>query len=1248
MARARFRYGHLATHCLLMAALGPLGCSSSLSSSQAAKRKTARQAEADAGRDSGPAEMSTEIPDAAIRANAPAPDAAVAPKIEPCRPLESMVPTPARSIVSSTDVRPSDRAIFTSDLFGMFKSNCGGCHVDTNLGAFQVKDANSFAGATRSRQQKIHDRMHSDDPALYMPAAGAPNAMSWSKRGANDPVVELSNLLDGWFAAGSPQDLFYVKNDAAGTMSTSPYLLSPEIASKLTNIGNCIPDKAIVGRETDKMDALDTFFAKATELPPRLDQTDLVALDSEVLARSGVISFAPAYPAFSDDARMMRHVRVPRDQSIAFDKSTQEFTIPENTRVYQTLLKKVVDKDGNERYRKIETRLIVSRPDGPDDPGNSNEHEDNALFGTYAWDEGETEATLVTDPLRNGEPFRDRVITYITDEGKAQKVLDAKPYNKVVALREAGVTRGYAIPGSVRCNDCHEGSHNRSFVLGWTPLQIKRRPMGEGGVIEPAGADELTQLQRLVDYGVVSRVSSPDDVLPLEKSQGDRVPRNDYELAAQGYMLGNCGHCHNPRGDASIDNPPLSEPLRFFPDRDGGIFQFPLDRVSPRIKRGIRQDISVPYITPSVIDLEGDLNDGTYTPKHFPDHWGTTSTEDYIDAPWRSLIYRNVDTPFTYADDYGLFPHMPMHTPGYDCRALRIIGDWMVSIPARLHFDPTNLGATEATDPTAQLYHEVKPGDDGYDAAVSQAKSRLDLYHRGGKAPTVFPAGGPSFVQHLGYRHSDYCPDTSDIVASEVQGAQLTPVDESALPSLAHDKVKDDGGRLAALAYNTNDGVPDRAHWVVTDITDPPGDWNPRRTDWASVLVDQKLDGVDDRQKTVVGLLQSTTLSSAFRSFALEPVPFGIWEQKSTCNFSSVPKVSSFTGNARPAWMDIRSPRPKPEDPVYMQSPGATVFNEICINCHGPKFDSLGRQAETLMVITGGATRVANLRDGLFGPVMDPGSNRQRVFGPSASSSTTADDWAVRYFAWMGLGGTQRIIPQMILRLVGTAQVLGDDRPNAYDPAAKSANMLAIAQTLCSHTLGRKGSGNVEFDLSTGAISNSGSAGTSLIGGNGDAEHWQRLCSFQNPAPIRVVTTNGWVPLTSGTFYVLVLGTGSWYNPATYPSNALVGDEHGNTAMGVTSANQAPWCVLPPTDSAGQAAADKYVQDARGGKPLPFCPTSWLNDTNKLSETDLDRWTLKGAINAGASVFVYLDQLSHDAVQGKEPQPGYDQCEQLK
>ena len=36
-----------------------------------------------------------------------------------------------------------------------------------------------------------------------------------------------------------------------------------------------------------------------------------------------------------------------------------------------------------------------------------------------------------------------------------------------------------------------------------------------------------------------------------------------------------------------------------------------------------------------------------------------------------------------------------------------------------------------------------------------------------------------------------------------------------------------------------NLGIPIRPHWVVTDITDPPGDWFPRQSLWKPILVDQ-------------------------------------------------------------------------------------------------------------------------------------------------------------------------------------------------------------------------------------------------------------------------------------------------------------------------------------------------------------------------------------------------------------------------
>jgi mono/diheme cytochrome c family protein len=1165
-----------------------------------------------------------------------------------CTKLSSPETVPARDVVTSANAKSND-VVFAQDVFGLFKANCGGCHIEQGLGGFHpANSVAGFADATQDRQQKIYDRLHSDDPNFVMPptyAGGKP----WSQRSGTDPIIELWGKLDQWFKAGSPLDFFYVKADSAA-VSQSPFLLSEDVASNLTNIGSCMPNKAIVGREAAQMDKLDAQFTAATELPPALDQTDLTTFDSETLALNGVISFAPTYPLFSDNARKMRHVRVPRGQSISFDKDTQEFTIPANTRFYKTFLKKIIDKNGNERYRKVETRLILSRPDGPDSDVDGS-HQTNALFGSYAWNDDETQATLVTDPLRNGKPFRDRLLTYVTDEGKAEQVLaTTKAINKLVPLREAGVLRTYAIPGSERCIQCHMGSHNHSFALGFTPLQIKRRATDTGGTYEQSSDDELSQMQRMIDYKLISGMSSPDDVLPLEQSQGDRTARNDKELAAQAYMLGNCAHCHNPRGFPTTQNPVLKDLLRFFPDRDGGIFQFPLDRVSPRIKRGLNQDVDIPYITPSLVDRQSDSAGDQYTAKSYAS--GDQTSMYYLDAPWRSLIYRNVDSPFTYADDFALFPHMPLNAAGFDCRAPRIMGDWMVSIPARLATPMYD----ETKDPAVQPYVEVHPGDAGYDQALADATKRLALYHGGQTRVPIddpFHTTGTIQLFHQGERYTDYCPDTSDIIDPAVAGDVFAPQDNSALPSLARDlsKKMDDPRYFWSIFQ---DGVPDHAHWVVTDITDPPGKWYPRRGDWASVLVDMQLDGASDQQKLVVNMLQSIKLTDELRGLVLTPVPFGVWKQKDECKskLAAQPKVSDFTGSARPQWFDFRSGL-QATDALYMQAPGASVFNEICINCHGPKFDSRGRQADTIMMMTGGETRVANLRDGLFGPVDNPGANRQDAFGPSATADVTFDDWAARYVAWMGLGGTQRVIPAPVVSVISTALVLGEPRPAAgFDPggaATKSANMLSIAKGLCFHALGRAG-GSVNFDVDRGRLTGAARV-SALVVDNGDAELWKSLCGLDNPFPVAVVQVKSeqWgQPATAG-FVEQQPNVPHWYKRSSYPSTASIGDDHGNVVAGVAADNRWPWCVVAPTSAADIAAADMYVAQHRAGKPFPYCPTAWLNDSasNAMSDDELEQWGLRGAITAGMSVFLYLDQLSHDALNGKGPQPGYDHCEQL-
>src|SRR5437868_11711389 len=150
------------------------------------------------------------------------------------------------------------------------------------------------------------------------------------------------------------------------------------------------------------------------------------------------------------------------------------------------------------------------------------------------------------------------------------------------------------------------------------------------------------------------------------------------------------------------------------------------------------------------------------------------------------------------------------------------------------------------------------------------------------------------------------------------------------------------------------------------------------KRDWSSDVCSSDL-MLSPKDPGAVGI----TLSATLKDYALHDIPFGLWQKKDECKFSSVPTVGSFNDANRPRWIAEVKPPPGPDSPVYSELPGGAIFNMICINCHGANADSRGRQADTLMVMTGGETRVANLRDGFFGPKATPGANRQTEFAPN-------------------------------------------------------------------------------------------------------------------------------------------------------------------------------------------------------------------------------------------------------------------------
>jgi mono/diheme cytochrome c family protein len=1176
---------------------------------------------------------------------------------------------PARSTITMGEAHSSGQpTYFTADLFTLFKASCGGCHVESNSGGFVV-GASSFAAKI---DQHVLDVIESNDPKTYMPPIGKP----FKERADGDPVKLLDTMLHEWMDQGKPADSFALPvTDTSSSDPLTAYLLSPDLGNAMTNIGTCVPDRGMVGTSTKAMDSLDTFFAQATDLPATLDKTDLYTLDSEALAREGVISYQPTYPLWTDNAGKMRYVRVPRGKSIVFDKQTQQFQIPANTRFYKTFLKQVKDVNGNMGWRKIETRVIVSRPDVDMPDGTVKQ---TAIFGTYVWNQDESQATLLNDPLRDGQPFADRIFTYVTDEQVAQPIIDAAPANLLQALQKAGVTRHYALPGAERCIQCHMGSPNKAFILAFSPLQINRRKTGTGGLYEPGQGEtvsdeELSQLQRLIDYGLISGISSPADVLPLEQSQGTRQPRTPEELNAQAYMIGNCSHCHNPRGLPSVREPAVGAVLNFLPGagQGQGIFQFSLDAVSPVRKRGLYQDTDIPYITPSLYDIP--IADSTA--KYFcPDEEGGSCVYtidpgtdpnkppapvprfQWVLAPWRSLIYRNTDTPYDYFDDFALYPHMPLNSPGYDCRAAQKMGDWMVSIPAVLK-DPTKIDSARpnlddlskwgpSADLDAQPYREVKQGDADYETAKAAAQDRLDKYHKG--------------VRY------NWCPDTytKDIIDPKIQEY----IDKNQPVATNVGEFTDKDGHVLMPAI-----TPFSPHFVTMDNTDPAGDWFPRRTDWESAIVNPDIpafvakskvaqtlnDGEAADLQNVLTALTSVKLTEV-RSVLTTEVAFGLWDtSKSGCDFTGVPTVASFTGAARPQWMDRVAP--PATAPVYVESPGAAVFTSICYNCHGQNADSKGLLAEEISTLTGGDARVANFRDGLFGPATAPGQNRGRVFDPSAGKvggGVTGDDLAARYLAWMALGGTSKFLPRDVLTQVTQAPVLGVLRQHISPQG--TPDMLRLGLQLCSQLAASE-----EYvqsihlsDLFAGKPI-SWSNYTALVDRNYDAEMWLRLCSLGNRPLVRVpfVSDGSWIG-NKGIDDVYVSGYNLYWGESEkdasgkvesyYGANPAM-DASGNITTGLGD-NTFPICIAKPTSAAELDAATQWLGAHKvRGNAIPFCPPGLVTDAHKLQAAnnvfpDGRKWAARGAVNAALAVFLYLDDIERHPEKRK---PLYNQCSAL-
>lgn len=219
---------------------------------------------------------------------------------------------------------------------------------------------------------------------------------------------------------------------------------------------------------------------------PTLRETRLYSDWDAKTVGPGKIRFSPQYPLWTDGAVKTRWMELPKGTHI--DGSNPDaWQFPVGTRFWKEFT----------FSQRAETRFIEHTADG-------------WKYATYAWNEDESEATLVPE------------------RGIARSVV----------IRD-GVR--HAIPSRSDCKSCHEGSPAR--ILGFSTLQLSADRDPNAPHAEPLPADAVT-LRTLIARGLVRG-------LPARLSNG--APRiaakTPTARAALGYLHGNCSYCHTMTGE---------------------------------------------------------------------------------------------------------------------------------------------------------------------------------------------------------------------------------------------------------------------------------------------------------------------------------------------------------------------------------------------------------------------------------------------------------------------------------------------------------------------------------------------------------------------------------------------------------------------------------------------------------------------------------------------------------------------------
>lgn len=257
-----------------------------------------------------------------------------------------------------------------------------------------------------------------------------------------------------------------------------------------------------------------TTGGKQADFPRKLSDTGLFASTKDHEPAAGVIPYSVLAPQWSDGATKQRFLALPGDSKIEFDGITYPqpapgaphgWKFPDGTVAVETLSLELAPG----KPRRLETRILhYEKLAGGEDVG------DQFWRGyTYIWNDEQTDAILLEDPLGKDQAFT------IEDASGGKR------------------RQTWHFPSRTECTVCHNMA--AKYVLGINTLQTNR-DFDYGKVTD-------NQL-RTFDHLDLFDKPLPDPPAELPKLVDYADSSNDLNQRARSYLHANCSHCHRKWG----------------------------------------------------------------------------------------------------------------------------------------------------------------------------------------------------------------------------------------------------------------------------------------------------------------------------------------------------------------------------------------------------------------------------------------------------------------------------------------------------------------------------------------------------------------------------------------------------------------------------------------------------------------------------------------------------------------------------